>query len=57
MVCCAIPTLWGEALAAKGPFPVRRIKLDDYLDDFFLHSNTLPALLYLGHLCPRLPSK
>lgn len=24
-----------EALAAKGPFPVRRIKLDDYLDDFF----------------------
>jgi len=25
----------GEALAAKGPFPVRRIKLDDYLDDFF----------------------
>src|SRR3990167_7711640 len=25
----------GEALAAKGPFPVRRIRLDDYLDDFF----------------------
>ena len=25
----------GEALAAEGPFPVRRIKLDDYLDDFF----------------------
>ena len=25
----------GEALAAKGPFPIRRIKLDDYLDDFF----------------------
>jgi mono/diheme cytochrome c family protein/DNA-binding beta-propeller fold protein YncE len=25
----------GEALAAKGPFPVRRIKLDDVLDDFF----------------------
>lgn len=25
----------GEALAEKGPFPVRRIKLDDYLDDFF----------------------
>jgi len=24
-----------EALAAKGPFPVRRIRLDDYLDDFF----------------------
>jgi mono/diheme cytochrome c family protein/DNA-binding beta-propeller fold protein YncE len=24
----------GEALAAKGPFPVRRIRLDDYLDDF-----------------------
>ena len=24
-----------EALALKGPFPVRRIKLDDYLDDFF----------------------
>jgi len=23
-----------EALAAKGPFPVRRIRLDDYLDDF-----------------------
>ena len=25
----------GEALAAKGPFPLRRIRLDDYLDDFF----------------------
>lgn len=25
----------GEALAAKGPFPVRRIKLDDSIDDFF----------------------
>jgi mono/diheme cytochrome c family protein/DNA-binding beta-propeller fold protein YncE len=25
----------GEGLAAKGPFPVRRIHLDDYLDDFF----------------------
>jgi WD40 repeat protein len=25
----------GEALAEEGPFPVRRIKLDDYLDDFF----------------------
>jgi mono/diheme cytochrome c family protein len=25
----------GEALATKGPFPIRRIKLDDYLDDFF----------------------
>jgi len=25
----------GEALAAKGPFPVRRIRLDDILDDFF----------------------
>lgn len=25
----------GEALAAKGLFPVRRIRLDDYLDDFF----------------------
>lgn len=25
----------GEALAEKGPFPVRRIRLDDYLDDFF----------------------
>jgi hypothetical protein len=24
----------GEALAVKGPFPVRRIRLDDYLDDF-----------------------
>jgi mono/diheme cytochrome c family protein/DNA-binding beta-propeller fold protein YncE len=25
----------GEALAEQGPFPVRRIKLDDVLDDFF----------------------
>jgi len=25
----------GEAIAAKGPFPVRRIRLDDFLDDFF----------------------
>jgi DNA-binding beta-propeller fold protein YncE/cytochrome c553 len=25
----------GEALALKGPFPMRRIHLDDYLDDFF----------------------
>ncbi|NOZ11846.1 MAG: cytochrome C oxidase Cbb3 [Gammaproteobacteria bacterium] len=25
----------GEGLALKGPFPVRRIRLDDYLDDFF----------------------
>jgi len=25
----------GEALAAKGPFPIRRIRLDDILDDFF----------------------
>lgn len=25
----------GEGLAEKGPFPVRRIVLDDYLDDFF----------------------
>ncbi len=25
----------GEGLAEKGPFPVRRIKLDDVLDDFF----------------------
>ncbi len=26
---------YGEAIPEKGPFPVRRIKLDDYLDDFF----------------------
>jgi len=26
---------FGEAIPEKGPFPVRRIKLDDYLDDFF----------------------
>jgi mono/diheme cytochrome c family protein/DNA-binding beta-propeller fold protein YncE len=26
---------YGEGLAEKGPFPVRRIPLDDYLDDFF----------------------
>ncbi|MFV1997604.1 MAG: cytochrome D1 domain-containing protein [Acidiferrobacterales bacterium] len=25
----------GEGLALKGPFPIRRIQLDDYLDDFF----------------------
>jgi DNA-binding beta-propeller fold protein YncE len=25
----------GEGLAVKGAFPVRRIRLDDYLDDFF----------------------
>jgi DNA-binding beta-propeller fold protein YncE/cytochrome c553 len=25
----------GEAIAAAGPFPVRRTKLDEYLDDFF----------------------
>jgi DNA-binding beta-propeller fold protein YncE len=25
----------GEGLAQQGPFPVRRIQLDDYLDDFF----------------------
>jgi mono/diheme cytochrome c family protein/WD40 repeat protein len=25
----------GEGIAVKGPFPARRIKLDDYLDDFF----------------------
>jgi mono/diheme cytochrome c family protein len=25
----------GEGMAEKGPFPLRRIKLDDYLDDFF----------------------
>jgi len=25
----------GEGLAEKGPFPIRRIKLDDVLDDFF----------------------
>ena len=25
----------GEGLAEKGPFPIRRIRLDDYLDDFF----------------------
>ena len=25
----------GEGIPVKGPFPVRRIKLDDYLDDFF----------------------
>ncbi len=26
---------YGEAVAAKGPFPVRHIVLDDYLDDFY----------------------
>jgi cytochrome c553 len=25
----------GKAIATKGPFPIRRIRLDDYLDDFF----------------------
>ena len=25
----------GEGASSKGPFPIRRIKLDDYLDDFF----------------------
>jgi hypothetical protein len=29
----------GEAIAAKGPFPVRRIVLDDVLDDFFFDRN------------------
>ena len=29
----------GEAVAAKGPFPVRRIVLDDVLDDFFFDRN------------------
>ena len=28
-------TAWARRLAEKGPFPVRRIRLDDYLDDFF----------------------
>ncbi|MDP1681616.1 MAG: cytochrome D1 domain-containing protein [Burkholderiales bacterium] len=26
---------YGEAIAATGPFPVRRIALEDYLDDFY----------------------
>lgn len=26
---------YGEAIPLKGPFPIRRIHLDDYLDDFF----------------------
>ncbi|MBI5752231.1 MAG: c-type cytochrome [Hydrogenophilales bacterium] len=26
---------YGEAIAAKGPFPIRRIVLEDYLDDFY----------------------
>ncbi len=26
---------YGEAIAAKGPFPVRHILLEDYLDDFY----------------------
>lgn len=26
---------YGEGLTAAGPFPIRRIHLDDYLDDFF----------------------
>ena len=29
----------GEALAEKGPFPVRRIRLDDTLDDFFFDAS------------------
>lgn len=29
----------GEGLAAKGPFPIRRIELDDYLDDFFFDAS------------------
>lgn len=29
----------GEGIAAKGPFPVRRIELDDYLDDFFFDAS------------------
>jgi len=28
----------GEAIPEKGPFPVRSIRLDDYLDDFFFDS-------------------
>jgi mono/diheme cytochrome c family protein len=28
----------GEGVAVKGPFPVRRIVLEDYLDDFFFDS-------------------
>ena len=31
---CTITSM-GEGIAEKGPFPVRRIELDDYLDDFF----------------------
>jgi DNA-binding beta-propeller fold protein YncE/cytochrome c553 len=37
---------YGEAIAAKGPFPVRRIVLDDYLDDFYFdqsYSNLMGA--------------
>jgi mono/diheme cytochrome c family protein/DNA-binding beta-propeller fold protein YncE len=30
---------YGEGIAAKGPFPVRRIVLDDILDDFFFDAN------------------
>ena len=29
----------GEGVAAPGPFPVRRIRLDDYLDDFFFDAS------------------
>lgn len=29
----------GEGVRAKGPFPVRRILLDDYLDDFFFDAS------------------
>jgi DNA-binding beta-propeller fold protein YncE len=30
---------YDEALAEEGPFPVRRIRLDDYLDDFFFDTD------------------
>jgi len=30
---------YGEGIAAKGPFPVRRIVLDDILDDFFFDAS------------------
>jgi DNA-binding beta-propeller fold protein YncE/cytochrome c553 len=29
----------GEGIATPGPFPVRRIELDDYLDDFFFDAS------------------
>lgn len=29
----------GEGIASRGPFPVRRIELDDYLDDFFFDAS------------------